>query len=517
MSAAEATATEGQAAVGEKTELLDTVPDTRDDDAMQHIETETGATKTVEEVAAAVEEGSDDVEGGDGEEKEQQDSWRVAREPSIYVNVGELSAQQKADLNAPACCQGGCHYCSIVGACCLITVIVPLILLLGVSPSIRGDHELAAQSAATCGVVLAAVGVLWFCCLTSFRTMLVDGVCCMPEGVEAKRGWTVLESSTDAEQKEVRRIKVIVNPNAGLKKSTSKLEECKRVWEPKGIEVVVLETTHAGHAREIARDEDLTGVDVLCAIGGDGTLHELSNGFLAREQPCDTVLGFIPGGSGNSLMAHLGTWDVTEAAERIARGEVCRMDVVEVATRGESIASLNLVGLGLVGVSGVLAENYRCLGPARYNAVAVWKILTGYNEIMKIELEDEDGSTYRVDQKISTLYFNKTQHFGKGLRAAPHAQMGNGLMEMYGIQGGAAASRGSTLAALQQLPKAAHVNHPAIIYKRPRRCTLTMSGPGVFNVDGEVLQHDGKIVLTCHEACLPVMADREALALNNVA
>ena len=41
-------------------------------------------------------------------------------------------------------------------------------------------------------------------------------------------------------------------------------------------------TTHAGHAREMARDNDLSGFDALCIIGGDGSIHELVNGILAR-------------------------------------------------------------------------------------------------------------------------------------------------------------------------------------------------------------------------------------------
>ena len=36
------------------------------------------------------------------------------------------------------------------------------------------------------------------------------------------------------------------------------------------------------HAYEIAKSHDLTGIDVLVACGGDGTVHETFNGYLAR-------------------------------------------------------------------------------------------------------------------------------------------------------------------------------------------------------------------------------------------
>ena len=44
------------------------------------------------------------------------------------------------------------------------------------------------------------------------------------------------------------------------------------VWRDEfGIEVTVLKTEYAGHARDLARTVDLTGYDGLCVIGGDGS------------------------------------------------------------------------------------------------------------------------------------------------------------------------------------------------------------------------------------------------------
>ena len=59
------------------------------------------------------------------------------------------------------------------------------------------------------------------------------------------------------------------------------------IWEGEyKIQVRVLKTERAGHAVELAKMTDLTNVDGLCILGGDGSFHELVNGFLQR--------GFIP-------------------------------------------------------------------------------------------------------------------------------------------------------------------------------------------------------------------------------
>lgn len=418
----------------------------------------------------------------------------VTANPTVYLNVPSLTASDKKRLNVPFFCDGGCHYCSIVFLCCLVTIIAPLVLVFAIAPVFLNEDNGGAQAAIAVGITLAVVGLLWFCCMSSWPDFIKEGVCCMPKGVEPVATWSD-DAASKKETVKVKKLKVIVNPNAGLKRGLSNLSICKKVWEAKGIEVIVVNTTHAGHAREIGREEDLEGIDALVAIGGDGTLHETINGFLSRETPSSVPLGFIPGGSGNSIMAHLGTWSVQEAAERIASGETNFIDVNTVTTCGETLISANLIAFGLVGWSGVLAEDYRWMGPARYNVVAVWKMMTGIREQTKCHIEDKNGKAYQFEDNYVTFYINKTQHFGKGLRGAPYAQQGNGLMEVYAIK--STVSRGSQVASLQQVPTASHQSNPAIAYKQAKKCVITLPGPGVFNLDGEAVRHDGKVEVEC--------------------
>ena len=99
---------------------------------------------------------------------------------------------------------------------------------------------------------------------------------------------------------------------------------------PAHVELIVRESEYAGHAIEIARTEPLEGVSVMAIIGGDGSFHELVNGIHQREDGKRVPLGLIPGGSGNCVMADLGTWDPIVAARRIVDGECCWMDVIRV-------------------------------------------------------------------------------------------------------------------------------------------------------------------------------------------
>src|SRR3712207_3377800 len=60
-------------------------------------------------------------------------------------------------------------------------------------------------------------------------------------------------------------------------------------------------TEHAGHASEIAKECKENGIDIVVAIGGDGTVNEVARAIVNS----DTTLGIIPCGSGNGLARHL--------------------------------------------------------------------------------------------------------------------------------------------------------------------------------------------------------------------
>ena len=47
------------------------------------------------------------------------------------------------------------------------------------------------------------------------------------------------------------------------------------VWQAAGLQVTVHTTRRAGEGSQLASDLDLRSFDILVAVGGDGTLHEM--------------------------------------------------------------------------------------------------------------------------------------------------------------------------------------------------------------------------------------------------
>ena len=82
-------------------------------------------------------------------------------------------------------------------------------------------------------------------------------------------------------------------------------------------------TQYAGHASEIATKAKDDGVDVVVAVGGDGTVNEVARAIVHSN----TALGIIPCGSGNGLARHLLLpLNVRKAIDVINRNEVRQLD-----------------------------------------------------------------------------------------------------------------------------------------------------------------------------------------------
>lgn len=92
----------------------------------------------------------------------------------------------------------------------------------------------------------------------------------------------------------------IVNPRAGngrAKRAFAKIRKSKSYNRVESIHYV---TAYSGHAETIASrimKEHNEEIDCIIVVGGDGTIHEVMNGFSCNDIP----VAFIPGGSGNDF------------------------------------------------------------------------------------------------------------------------------------------------------------------------------------------------------------------------
>lgn len=102
------------------------------------------------------------------------------------------------------------------------------------------------------------------------------------------------------------RLIVIANPRAGGGRAGDRRDRIERAVERSFEQGKVWWTEGPGHASELARRAAAEG-DIVAALGGDGTCHEVVNGLFQGEIPVNrkAIFTVLPAGTGGDLVRSL--------------------------------------------------------------------------------------------------------------------------------------------------------------------------------------------------------------------
>jgi sphingosine kinase len=178
-----------------------------------------------------------------------------------------------------------------------------------------------------------------------------------------------------------RRMLVFVNPFSGAGRARNIYDEhCAQVFADAGVQTTVVITTHMGHAAQVVQSDLALDFDAVVICSGDGLLHEVLQGLMARadhEQVLRRVaLGVLPGGSGNGLAVTLcrAAGEPVHAfsnAFLIAKGYHSPIDISQVDHAGGSLYSFLSLEVGMIADVDLKSEWLRSLGEARFTVQAV--------------------------------------------------------------------------------------------------------------------------------------------------
>ncbi|MCQ2960254.1 MAG: diacylglycerol kinase family lipid kinase [Bacteroidales bacterium] len=123
----------------------------------------------------------------------------------------------------------------------------------------------------------------------------------------------------------MKRILFIINPHSGRNRNKRIEAIAKEVLPENLFSVDFVYTRYAGHALELSRIGVEKGYDVIVAVGGDGTIHEVAQSVIHSN----STLAVIPMGSGNGFARFFGISSVVKKAiQVIAEGEEKVIDTV---------------------------------------------------------------------------------------------------------------------------------------------------------------------------------------------
>lgn len=278
-----------------------------------------------------------------------------------------------------------------------------------------------------------------------------------------------------------KRFVVLVNPHGGIRRGTAILEEVRPLFAAAGAELDVQSTDHPGHATSLAGTLDLSRCDGLCVIGGDGTIHEVVNGLRQRSEAAATPLGLIPGGTGNSVVLHLGYTQPAEAVRRILAGQTQAVDLARVTLRDRTVTCLNIIGWGAVVDILRTAERMRWVGRPRYTLALLWHTLFPQRRRACLVLDGQAS-----DDEFFFVTGCNTQFTGRGMRLAPHADLGDGKIDVIAVR---RASVGQKLRFFRRVFDGSHVTLDCVEYRQVRSFRIESHSEDLLNLDGELKGH----------------------------
>ena len=256
-------------------------------------------------------------------------------------------------------------------------------------------------------------------------------------------------------------------------------------------------TERAMHAADLTRAALAEGCDLVIAVGGDGTINEVVNGFFdpprpgepARAVRPEAALALLPRGTGGDFRRSVGLdGDLSTCAARL-KGARAPIDVgrVEYTADDGSKRSRYFINVGEAGVGARVVEianrSSKFLGGKTTFKIASLRALAGWHDLHVRALFDEEPPQ---DLWITALAVANGKYFGGGMMVAPEARLDDGLFHVT-IWSGFGLS--DFILKSGSMYDGSHVNLKGTRTRTARTVRLEPLGPGPMEVeaDGERL------------------------------
>jgi diacylglycerol kinase (ATP) len=241
-------------------------------------------------------------------------------------------------------------------------------------------------------------------------------------------------------------------------------------------------TEHPSHATELAEQAAREGYQVVAALGGDGTAHEVINGLMKFPADRRPLLGVVPIGSGNDFSVCVGVQSEIETAiQRVFTGTPRWIDLGLVSDgSGRSEYFGNALGIGFdANVTFHSYQSTRLQGFSMYLWAVIQTIILNHDAPrMKITIDGE-----AIDQEVMMLVFCNGPREGGGFIVAPNARPDDGVLDYAMIR---KVSRPMMFRLIPEVMKGTHGRFPSVRLGTFRDLELQSDRPITIHIDGEM-------------------------------
>ena len=250
-------------------------------------------------------------------------------------------------------------------------------------------------------------------------------------------------------------------------------------------------TSGPGDGKRQARGAIDEGFEMVVAMGGDGTISEVADGFIEGETPVrkDAVLGVLPAGTGGDFRRTLGLpKTLPEAASALRGKKTAAIDLGRLEFTGhdgkpEVRHFINIASFGIGGlVDKYVNQSSKALGGTLSFALATLKAGLDYkNANVRVVI---DGAPPR-EGRIYNIAVANGRYFGGGMKVAPDAALDDGWFDVVTL-----GDFGFTDLVFRGLDiySGKHLKNPKVTVHRARKIEATPidgSAEVLLDVDGE--------------------------------
>jgi diacylglycerol kinase (ATP) len=275
---------------------------------------------------------------------------------------------------------------------------------------------------------------------------------------------------------------MIVNPRAGRGLGASLhgalAERLRCRWS--AIQVRLARTS--AEAEDCARAEATRGVRAFVVLGGDGTVNAVLNGIAgAPGALAESVIGVLPGGTGNDLAGTLGLGtSLLEAATRLCRSEPRLIDLGQLDER--LFLNVSAGGLFAEASEAVTSEAKSLAGRLAYLVGGSRALLEHEGFDVTLRAQTPEGPI-EWHGSVSMFAVCNAPTAGGGRPLAPFARSDDGWLDAFFVE---QASPLSLARVLLEMSDGTHVDDEQVVGFLTSSLDLSFSRPTHVNVDGEV-------------------------------
>ncbi|MFK5855061.1 MAG: diacylglycerol kinase family lipid kinase [Bacteroidota bacterium] len=286
----------------------------------------------------------------------------------------------------------------------------------------------------------------------------------------------------------------IINPNS-VKKNRDRIAIAidrgisKSLYNP-----TVVYTQSAGHAISLSRDAVARKIDIIVAVGGDGTVNEVASQMINTS----SILGIVPVGSGNGLARHLGISLIIEKAiELINKQNTLVIDTASVNGK----AFISIAG---VGFDAFVADRF---------AKGTRRGFLGYFQIIANEYLNYKPNEYRlvfdngdvITKKALFIAFANSNQFGYDTTIAPYATLKDGLLDVCIVKK-PQVYRIPLVASLLLLRRVDI--SPLVNIVKTKSLVVTCTNDTIVNIDGEAINMGKELNIRINPLSLKIIINQ---------